>query len=261
MNFALFSCLLVSFFVNACLSFTFSHRSSLLNTNSLSTPHSLALSNTNTVRKLYSSDESSRPNTPGGTGLYEELAQKTSMYIKSAYKRMRNGEMFAELQKDCIITCFSFARNVQVGVWGERGEQWFAVQLALLVFIFSGKMPLGWLFNFFGFILLLSGFGMVSIATLTLRECVSPFVIPATTVEFKSEGLYRWVRHPIYGGVILFCTGWSIVSNSLDRAMLTFLLSVVLNQKAALEESYLRKLYSRYADYSLSRCKLVPFVY
>lgn len=73
---------------------------------------------------------------------------------------------------------------------------------------------------------------------------------------------YILVRHPIYGGIILFCAGLTIVSNSLDRAMLTFILSVVLNQKALLEESYLRKLYEQsYSDYSLGRCKLIPFIY
>ena len=135
-------------------------------------------------------------------------------------------------------------------------------QLVLLVFIFSGKMPFGWLVKSIGSVLLISGFALTSVATLVLRECISPFVVPVNTLGFKSQGPYRLARHPVYGGTLLMCTGWSLMSNSLDRALLTAVLSVVLNQKASLEESFLQRMFEgSYSDYAYGRCKLIPFIY
>lgn len=47
----------------------------------------------------------------------------------------------------------------------------------------------------------------------------------------------------MYGGVLLFSSGLTLVTNSLDRAVLTILLAIVLNQTASLEEAVLRKVY------------------
>lgn len=33
--------------------------------------------------------------------------------------------------------------------------------------------------------------------------------------ELKTAGIFEYVRHPIYGGGLLLCFGFSIISNSL----------------------------------------------
>ena len=76
-----------------------------------------------------------------------------------------------------------------------------------------------------------------------IQECISPFLVPATASGFVSDGPYHFARHPMYGGVLLFSSGLTLITNSLDRAVLTILLAIVLNQTASLEEAVLRKVY------------------
>ena len=83
---------------------------------------------------------------------------------------------------------------------------------------------------------LLSGAGMVVSGILTLRESISPFLVPVECAELKTDGPFKVARHPVYGGTILYFAGYSLVSNSLDRAILTFILSIVMNHSASLEE-------------------------
>ena len=79
---------------------------------------------------------------------------------------------------------------------------------------------------------------------------------------FKQDGPYRMTRHPIYGGVVLFFSGMSLITNSLDRAILTFILGIVMNQAASVEESLLRDVHgSSYDDYAFGRCKMIPFLF
>ena len=167
------------------------------------------------------------------------------------------------LKQKCILTLVSFFHNVRVGVWGERGEQWSFAILSLVVFIFNGKLPLLWLVKILGFGLVFSGLGLFSSGILELGECISPFIAPVTIGGgFKQDGPYRMTRHPIYGGVVLFFSGMSLITNSLDRAILTFILGIIMNQAASVEESLLRDVHgSSYDDYAFGRCKMIPFLF
>ena len=168
-----------------------------------------------------------------------------------------------QLNQNCILTLVSLFQNVRVGVWGERGEQWSFAILSLVVFIINGKLPLLWFVKILGFGLLFSGVSLFSTGLLELGECISPFITPVLTGNgFKQNGPYRMTRHPIYGGIVLFFSGLSLITNSLDRAILTFILGVVMNQAASVEESLLRNAYgSAYDEYTFGRCKMVPFLF
>ena len=55
-----------------------------------------------------------------------------------------------------------------------------------------------------------------------MQECVSPFIVPATTEGFKSEGPYSLARHPMYGGMLLCSAGFSLV-RALEKAIIIIL--------------------------------------
>ena len=170
--------------------------------------------------------------------------------------------MWGELKRDCVTTLYSFFSNLQVGVWGERGEQWAAGIITLIVFLFNGKLPMSWLAKLLGIGLLSSGLVLLVSGLLTLRESVSPFLIPVPGTGLKKEGPFQLSRHPVYGGTILFFAGFTLVTNSLDRAIMTFILSIVMNQAASIEESLLRGSYGKdYEDYALGRCKMIPYLF
>jgi protein-S-isoprenylcysteine O-methyltransferase Ste14 len=152
---------------------------------------------------------------------------------------------------------------------GPRGEGWVAAQAVLLVTIaLSALVGLGWPDELetaawvVGGLLLAAGTLLVVVGALQLGPSLTAFPAPRTGGELSAAGLYRRVRHPMYGGAVLLALGWSIVFASAVGAVLTLVLVVFFDLKARREEAWLAERYPAYADYCRrTRRKFVPFVY
>lgn len=57
-----------------------------------------------------------------------------------------------------------------------------------------------------------------------------------TTNLVITTGVYNVIRHPIYAGIILMAVGYSLLSNSATRLLLSVLLGYCLDQAAQVEE-------------------------
>lgn len=74
-------------------------------------------------------------------------------------------------------------------------------------------------------------------------------------------GPYRWVRHPMYGAVLLLAAGAAVwLANAIGAGLWMALLAVLI-AKASLEEQWLMEHYPQYADYRLRTWRLLPWVY
>lgn len=129
--------------------------------------------------------------------------------------------------------------------FGKRGEPLLALQALLLYSFAIGHVPL--LKNFANFllgpVLCMAGLG-VSIAAVrdmndmnfkvngdtneSSHECFSFFYHPRGAEESSNDkahlvkrGLFRYVRHPFYGGNLAALVGWSVVTGSVMRLVLT----------------------------------------
>ena len=92
-----------------------------------------------------------------------------------------------------------------------------------------------------------------------LGSAFTPF--PKPRGELVTAGLYRYARHPIYGGGILFFAGWGLF-RSPAALLMTLALAVFWDRKARFEERLLAERYPDYADYRRrTRRRLLPFVY
>jgi len=190
------------------------------------------------------------------------LRDELSSAAKNFLSRVASGEFFYTLRNDIVATIVALTENIQEGTFGERGESWFASSALVFFFICKGVMPLGLLIRITGIAFMSMGASFVVSATLTLRESISPFIMPIVRGSaFTSSGPYDLVRHPMYGGVLLFTGGWALASSSLDRAILTFILGVILDKKARMEENILKELFVQYVPYSLKRNKFVPYLF
>jgi protein-S-isoprenylcysteine O-methyltransferase Ste14 len=84
---------------------------------------------------------------------------------------------------------------------------------------------------------------------------------PKAQGHLVTTGPYRWVRHPMYGSVLLLAAGASAWLMNLTGAVLWLALLGVLIAKAYLEERWLVQRYPQYAEYQRSTWRLVPGVY
>jgi len=150
----------------------------------------------------------------------------------------------------------------------SRGELYVVVQAILLIALFFGpkdifglptmlNQTLWWI----GQILFYSGIVIAIWAAILLGPNLTPLPKPKPSGEFIQSGLYRFVRHPIYFGVILVCFGWASIEQTLYTLVLAIILLIFFDLKSRQEEIWLTEKFSEYAEYKITTKKLIPFLY
>jgi protein-S-isoprenylcysteine O-methyltransferase Ste14 len=94
-----------------------------------------------------------------------------------------------------------------------------------------------------------------------LGSQLTPFPRPVDDGELRKGGAYAFVRHPIYGGVLLVSLAWSMVASPL-ALLPTAVLALVFEGKRRREEMWLVEQYPDYEGYRrlVPKC-FIPFVW
>ncbi len=96
------------------------------------------------------------------------------------------------------------------------------------------------------------------VAVIQLKTNLSPFPTPVNGGTLIKGGLYRYIRHPIYLGIVLAMFGYSLASYSYPRVFLSIICYGFFMLKARYEESLLRKRYQGYGDYMKNTGMIFP---
>ena len=95
-------------------------------------------------------------------------------------------------------------------------------------------------------------------ALLTLNKSLSPFPTPKEDAQLIQTGIYKYIRHPIYTGILFFTFGFSMYSENTLRLFIFFALLILFRFKAAYEETLLQDKYSNYAAYMKTTGMFLP---
>lgn len=108
--------------------------------------------------------------------------------------------------------------------------------------------------------LLLLGIGMVIIAyaIFLLRESLSPFPSPRTDAKLIQTGLYKFIRHPIYTGILCVLLGYALYTCSWFKVIISFSIYILFHFKAKYEEKKLTIFFSEYANYQKTTGRFLP---
>jgi len=102
---------------------------------------------------------------------------------------------------------------------------------------------------------------LVVSGVLWLGSSFTPLPRPRARTRLRQGGIFRLVRHPVYGGVFLIGLGWSFADAPLGLVP-TALLAVLFDLKARREETWLIE---RFPEYALYRARtprrFVPWLY
>lgn len=164
-------------------------------------------------------------------------------------------------------TVQGFMENLFDGDIGKRGERLVGAMAGLVfIIIFTNAPKLSILVKFFTRIfttlIMILGLGMITNAIWELHENLSIFLTPCVNQKLIKSGIFRLVRHPIYGGVWLFVLGYSLAQEQVYKIVLTIGLFVVLLTAAEIEEDLLEKKHPKeYPVYASNKHVLIPFLY
>ncbi|TKB97672.1 methyltransferase family protein [Pedobacter cryophilus] len=110
------------------------------------------------------------------------------------------------------------------------------------------------------FALILSIFGLfiIVLALIQLNKNLTPFPSPKANAVLIKEGLYRYVRHPIYTGIIFFVFFYALHTHHLPRLFLALLLYGLFSFKSIYEEAMLINKFAEYKNYQKHTGRFFP---
>ncbi len=109
-----------------------------------------------------------------------------------------------------------------------------------------------------GVLLIAPGLILLYFSIKNLGKSLTANPVPKDDVELVEAGVYKFVRHPIYSGILLAGLGTVVQSLDVGKAFIWLALLLVLNFKAAFEEKLLLAKYPNYTDYMKRTGKFVP---
>ena len=136
------------------------------------------------------------------------------------------------------------------------------VIIQLLLFLVFIALPsghaavFGWQLT--AFLLVVAGAVLVAAAMIQLGPGLTPLPVPREAGKLITSGVYKWVRHPIYSGLILILAGISLYSMNIPRSCITGLLLLLFYFKSGYEEQLLMQKYPLYSDYLAKTGRFIP---
>ena len=145
------------------------------------------------------------------------------------------------------------------------GQRLFILQFllcgALVSLGFRPLLDLPFLWPFAAIGVAIMGAGVWAMKKINRKISVAPE--PAADALFCEVGIYRFIRHPMYSGLLVAMVPFAIAMMPWPPwgLLVWMLLLIVLIQKLRLEEILLREKFPEYAKYQTQTKRLIPFVW
>jgi protein-S-isoprenylcysteine O-methyltransferase Ste14 len=150
-------------------------------------------------------------------------------------------------------------RFTEIGGWWVLAQFLLLGALAASWFLWGEDWGVAALIT--GAVLVLGAAVLIAGGFWSLRRHISPYPEPVDHAELIVGGVYRFVRHPIYGGIVLGGLGLSLIDGNATGITLTIVLMMLFYGKSGFEERRLIARFPEYLEYREQvRCRLLPGV-
>ncbi len=112
----------------------------------------------------------------------------------------------------------------------------------------------------FGVVIFILGVFITLVAVLQLNVHLSPFPSPLPGSKLIENGVYKFIRHPIYTGIILVFFGFAIISDSGYRMIISAVLFLLFYYKSLYEEKSLLEKFPSYLEYKNRAGRFFPSI-
>jgi len=103
-----------------------------------------------------------------------------------------------------------------------------------------------------------AGLAVMVIGATGLGRGLTATPLPNAHARLRTGGLYRFVRHPIYSGLLLTMASITVASGSGFRLLTLGVLVLLLTVKARWEEARLTQRFEGYASYAARTPRFIP---
>eukprot|EP00470_Lotharella_oceanica_P002860 CAMPEP_0170166934 /NCGR_PEP_ID=MMETSP0040_2-20121228/473_1 /TAXON_ID=641309 /ORGANISM="Lotharella oceanica, Strain CCMP622" /LENGTH=180 /DNA_ID=CAMNT_0010404793 /DNA_START=215 /DNA_END=757 /DNA_ORIENTATION=- len=129
--------------------------------------------------------------------------------------------------------------------FGKRGELFVVGQVALGLLVVAPIVDLEPLARILGFGAMNLALAIIWAGVGSLGESLTPLPQPRKKAELTTDGMFKYMRHPLYTGLILGSFGLAIFTSSMSRGVFAVALTVLLYFKAVFEEEQLINKFGR----------------
>lgn len=112
--------------------------------------------------------------------------------------------------------------------------------------------------NNIGLVIALIGTLVLIAALLQLHTNLSPFPSPKSSAQLVQTGLYKYIRHPIYTGILAVALGYGLYIGSGFKILVTIALYVLFYFKSVYEEQQLLAFFTEYKTYKACTGRFLP---
>ena len=109
-----------------------------------------------------------------------------------------------------------------------------------------------------GLFILIMGILIVLVSLVQLNKNLSPFPTPKLNSKLIKTGLYKFMRHPIYTGILGIAFGYGFYIGSIFKLMIAILIFVLFYFKSKYEEKKLLGFFSEYEAYKKTTGRFLP---
>jgi protein-S-isoprenylcysteine O-methyltransferase Ste14 len=104
------------------------------------------------------------------------------------------------------------------------------------------------------------GLSLLIVSALQLGRSYSSSTRPRASSVLVRRGVYRYLRHPIYTGLLIVSLAFFLSRPTLVVGTAYLLLALVTNVRAGIEERMLEERYPEYAEYRGRTERYLPFL-
>lgn len=172
-----------------------------------------------------------------------------------------------------ILEFFIFRNRQKIARFKENKSFWFlsiAILIVIFITIYFSRMNWGMIQNnaFYLFIqilaLILYGLGLWLRykGSQLLGVHFTRHVAVSSSINLVSKGPYRYLRHPLYLGLLMITIAFPLYVGNLFALLISLpLLWLVFSWRMRIEEKALKLVHPNYETWAKARYRFIPFIY
>lgn len=95
-------------------------------------------------------------------------------------------------------------------------------------------------------------------ALIQLKDNLRILPTPGASTRLITRGIFKYIRHPIYAGIILLAFGYAIYHSSFHHLLMALAIFIFFDIKATYEEKRMMRRFHEYWDYKVRTGKFFP---